>query len=965
MNHYECLFNKLGFKNKQIRDSILGKFNKEIENFKKKNKLNSNDLVEIYRQYVSTTKKQININNFIFIDDTEIILSNSKIKDFFLPFFLIKSVLIIDENKQEFNEWIFSVKYLHYLLDNIYHFNHPKFAHSIDSMESDNRVLSINDENIYEFIDHDWNVIYESSKSIDFEKIKKFKYIPHFDNNKKSDKYFYSLAGLTDKEIADDHSSCFPSLSIFREKLDENSFKNKIAIFHNEDKYFGLKFLKLLDNLYHLNNKGKNFGYLYINFKLLKNISSRQERLEYFAYSLLSLFPYNYQYFEEFFEDNIKNLLSEKENCLVSIIKEILKYFKNEFVNKETSQRKLYPSNKVNDKVLYIVFHNILDSEYNSIIESIILSSNNNFGFKFIAIYPLINVFTFEKFVDYLSERIYITEFSLYFINQKNNTSLIQQQGNGNNQKIKIFNENINDEQKIYDLIRIYHFKEIFVTSINYKSNLESINFLTNYYYNLNIQFDNKERKIIDIDFKNKTIKNKFDEKYKDALNYIKAKTNQNIFKDILGQRDGFDLEKIIISTVLNTIKNFKTLEVQSIFSLRDLKKEKNMNYEFSSFYLKQRSLGGEIFDFGIKIKTSSNKQFLKLGQETFEKTEDELKKISKEKMKIYCSYIQKEFKEKELGDLDGISFFIISPERILENRKSYKLLKKFCKENGYEFILFNLSKRTFFKRNKGKNIPFDYENWNKVNTEFLLDVPKFKDIIDVKNNLQMLSPRRVKNRDEDIEDLNSQKKAKKYIKKEIKRIAKLEYNGTFSDITSLNTNYFAYLYDKNNAAYFFKNKFLDFNINNEDSNNRKINIILYSFEEEKINYIDSSPENEIKKKIVSQKNKKSLKNKQILTSEDKKKENIPIKKNYKIENFIKKKEKMNVKVEKANISTKLGKKEKINIILDEEDEKKIKTEIINNNKKPKINPFVEKITKEKANFMRKRKREIYYSKNE
>ena len=445
-------------------------------------------------------------------------------------------------------------------------------------------------------------------------------------------------------------------------------------------------------------------------------------------------------------------------------------------------------------------------------------------------------MFTFEKFVDYISERIYITEFSLYFINPKNNTSVIQQKGNENNQKIKIFNENINDEQKIYDLIRIYHFKEIFVTSINYKSNLESINFLTNYYYNLNIQFDNKERKIIDIDFKNKTIKNKFDEKYKDALNYIKAKTNQNIFKDILGQRDGFDLEKIIISTVLNTIKNFKTLEVESIFSLRDLKKEKNMNYEFSSFYLKQRSLGGEIFDFGIKIKTSSNKQFLKLGQETFEKTEDELKKISKEKMKIYCSYIQKEFKEKELGDLDGISFFVISPERILENRKSYKLLKKFCKENGYEFILFNLSKRTFFKRNKGKNIPFDYENWNKVNTEFLLDVPKFKDIIDVKNNLQMLSPRRVKNRDEDIEDLNSQKKAKKYIKKEIKRIAKKEYNGTFSDITSLNTNYFAYLYDKNNAAYFFKNKFLDFNINNEDSNNRKINIILYSFEEEKIN---------------------------------------------------------------------------------------------------------------------------------
>jgi len=60
----------------------------------------------------------------------------------------------------------------------------------------------------------------------------------------------------------------------------------------------------------------------------------------------------------------------------------------------------------------------------------------------------------------------------------------------------------------IYDFIRIYHFKEIFVTSVNYEFNLESIHFLIKYLPYLNIEFDNENRRTIDIDFKNKNKKN-------------------------------------------------------------------------------------------------------------------------------------------------------------------------------------------------------------------------------------------------------------------------------------------------------------------------------------------------------------------------------------------------------------------------------------------------------------------------
>ena len=153
MNQFEILFNKLNFKNKKIRDKILVQFNQIIENFKKQNKISSNTLAEIYGQYVSKTKKSITINNFTFQNDSSgILLFNSKTPNICITFQIIKPVSIVDAKKIVSKEWIISVEYLQYLLDNIYQFKHPKFAHSIDSMNSDDSVLSINDNNIFELL---------------------------------------------------------------------------------------------------------------------------------------------------------------------------------------------------------------------------------------------------------------------------------------------------------------------------------------------------------------------------------------------------------------------------------------------------------------------------------------------------------------------------------------------------------------------------------------------------------------------------------------------------------------------------------------------------------------------------------------------------------------------------------------------------------------------------------------------
>ena len=788
MTYFEILFNNLNFNDKNIRNKILGKFFDAIEMFRKRNKITANyNITDIYLQYVLKYKKPFTINNFTFKNDISgILLINNSIPNFCIIFQFLKSVTFIDDKKIQSKEWIISISYLKYLIDYIYKFKHPKFALSTDLMNSDDSILSINGNNIFEFFDNDWNVIYESSKTINYEKIKLYKYIPHYYDSKTTDKYFYKLADIEVNQDELYYSSSSLSLSILFEKL--NCLHNKIIIFHNKDKFFRLNFLKQFDNLYNV----RNIGYMYINFEFLKNIKSPQERLEYLAYCLLSLFPCDYAFFQEFFENEVKNLLSEKESCIDLIIDTIMNYFEKNIFYKDN----------------YIIFDNIVDYKYKNLIDSIIYKNNGNSHFKFIMIFPLINKYVFDTLFDYIPERKELINYSLYFVNLNNINSGIQKQTNENNQNIKVLNDNINNEQMIYDLIRIYNFKEIFITSRNYEINNQSINFLLKYLFCFNIEFDNKKRKILNIYFKNQSIKKIFDNKYQDVLNFIKFKTDENIFKNIGGQRDAYDLEKIFINIMLSTNKkNYKTLELQSIFGLKDVKKEPKINYENCGFYLKQKSFGTEVFDFGIKVKTSTNKQYLKIIHEIFEETEHERQKITKEKIRIYSSFIKNEFKEKGLGVLSDISFIIISPSRILDKKENYKKIKKFCKENGYEFILFNLNDRTFYKRKKGKNIPYNDNNWYNINNNYLLNVPNFNDIININKNVIMVSSRNVKERDEYAEDLSSKFIANRYIKNEIHRISRFEYYGNFSDLTKLHTDYFAYLYDKDNHYIYFFDK--------------------------------------------------------------------------------------------------------------------------------------------------------------
>ena len=850
---YDILFKDYGFE--AIRNKIFDNLISNIEGFFKKNEYNGPD------DFLSKLKEFLKFNpNFIyenfkfkFLGDSAYFYHQKYNFDYNITTLKKYEISLNSDGNDAKEEWIFNYNYLMYLIFKVYNMKNPKITHSFDSINEESSVYSLNEGNIKYFMTDDWKTIYEAKDIIDISKILEIK-TTTFDN-KINKKFFIDLIGLKEinqlpKEFLEYkiYSSSFDDIF----PLDENSNK-KTVIFHNEDIYFRFNLFQQLEYYFQCGL----YGNFYINFQLLRDCK-RKERIERIAYFLSFLFPNDYSNFKTFFEERIKPKISDKLECWLSIINEIINYFiENIFIEKNAdskitasgqknekmdSKNNFYLFNKVNEKKFIFIFDNILKEEENNIVENIIKECSTS-NFIFFIIYSLKNEFTSKQFIKYVNKPYDVFyPFSLYFANIKNFEAISPQY----NEEIesKIFNKsNIDDEILVYDLIRIFNFRSIFVDSINSDGNYKSLGFLSKYIQYLNINFDNKNKKIINISFKNKNIEKEFKDMYDETMTQIKTK-NEILFNNINGQRDGFDIEKIIISNIISKGKEgFNILEAKSIFGLKDLNKKEKVNYKISNFILTQKSSCGEMFDVACKI-IKENKQYVKLGQITSIKTEEEKKKLSIEKIRINCSYLQKEFKEKELGEIDGISFCIIAPLRIRENNnKSYKDLKKFCRENNYEFILFDINKGSFFKRNNGKFFDIDFF---EVDNQFLLNFENFSEIITIDKPLKILSVRKVKDRDEDKEDLDSNQIAKCYINNNIKRIAKFEFFGSLTDLKGLKENYFLYIYfQKKISIYYYKDRIVKIIKQKEDDkiDTKKYTLILYSTEIINDKYLDSSKE--------------------------------------------------------------------------------------------------------------------------
>ena len=876
--HYDVLVKDLKFND--VRNKIFDDLNYKINTFISQNDDYKN-LKDFLSKFVVYKNNYPDITLCDFKFDTRgniIYFYHKNFKDFTYTISYVKKfqISLNSDGSEAKDEWIFNDDFLMYLIYNVYNMKNPKFAHRIESIQDESSIISLNENNLEEYIEKDWNVIYEAKESINFDKILGIKKKDFID--KENDEFFKDLIGFKKignlpKDYREYKTYCSSLDKIF---LKRNLANKRTIIFHNEDIYFRYNLLSELERTYDT----REFGNFYINFELLRDIK-RHELLERIAYFLSFLFPKDYEKYRKFFEEKIKYKISDDLNCWKEIIIEIIDYFENNIFKKEkeklnegdknkksndnnnrTLNENIQLFNNVDNKKFIIVFDNILTKEENEIIESIINDYYKD-NFMFFTIYPLMNEFTENKFIEYINKP-YDTHspFSLLFANiidfEKKSPKYEEKTD------IKIF-EGVkqNDEMIIYDLIRIFNFKSIFVDSINRDINSKSLEFLVKYMKYLNIKFDNTGKKIINISFKNKFIENQFKTKYDNILTIIKTKNNLS-FNNLIGQKDGFDLEKIIINEIIYSQKEeFKTLKVKSIFGLKQIEKEEKIDYQNSNFFIKQKSLTGEMVDFAFKI-IKDKKQYLKMAQMTSTKTKEEKEKLSIDIMKINCSYLKKTFKENNLGDINGVSFCIIAPIRILEDKNTddYISLKEFCEENNYEFILFDINKSLFYKRENEDNIKIDIFD---INIKYQLDIIGFDKIITIDKPLKIKSLRKVKGRDKDKED-SDVRTALKLTKENVKRIAKFEYTGVFNDLKGLEKNYFAYIYFKEKSYIYFYNNTIINTFGDQIIGNKQLILILYFVKPITNEYLNSTKimkiDNEDKEKIPKKKNKKKKKKK-------------------------------------------------------------------------------------------------------
>ena len=838
MEQIEEFFIKNNFKD--IRNQVFKEFYNEIIGYGQEN---TNFLLKYQLYLLENNNTLISVKGFtFFLTSFEIFLKNDKQKKFQINFETIKIINFYDKMDVAHEEYICNSEYLKYIIHKVYQMNNPQFSNDEDSTNTDKSTISITDENISNFINY--NAIYDSKHGIiDYKEIKKLKEIEFSSPNEKiKDKYFLKLVGLDKfqniEQMMTDPSLKYASIAELLSNI--KKVKTETIIFHNGNDFLPFNVLAKFDGLYNR----YHYKYLYIDFNLFEKLN-HNERLEHLIYCLLSLFPIEYSDFEKFVENNIKDFLTKNVECLSDIIPKVINYIKNNILKDKNNKE---DSTKLKDDIYYIIFNDVDNEEYFKIIKKIIDECDLKNNFRFFIIIPLSNTYTINQFFEFISQ-----EKKIFFSNYINIERVDQYIKEDISISPGFFSED-KKEQNLYDLLRIYHFEKIFCNGNNYP-----VSFLKKYMKFINIQFDNIYQKINKIAFKNETILKYFDEKYEDLLRFVKIK-QEHKYENINKQMDQFELEKLIISEIISDKKDFKVLYVKSIFGLQEIQKEENINYQFINFIIKQKCATAEVFDFAIKIIVG-NKSYLKLFQVTSFKSEDDLKKLCLERLKVYISYIIKLFKENNLGEIDGTSFGIITFTEIYGSEQ-YKDLKKFCKTNNYEFVLFNLQENSFKIRENQKYI--DYNNGlYTFNNIYDLNVLKFENIIQLNNNisLRMLSTRNVPGRDETKEDEEAQKKYNIYTDnndKIIIRSCKLGYYGKFNDLKRLNEDFLVYYYSKDKKYYFYNNEIKSEGIIDQLKN--RITIVLYSQLNQLKEYINSSVEIGEEKNISEKKSKKKLK---------------------------------------------------------------------------------------------------------
>ena len=433
------------------------------------------------------------------------------------------------------------------------------------------------------------------------------------------------------------------------------------------------------------------------------------------------------------------------------------------------------------------------------------------------------------------------------------------------NYDIKVFKQNIKEKiSKLIDdnnkieylifLIEILHLKQLLKNKnlLYYNNNIYLMKFLPYIYVSLKIE--NNSISINKIKFRTNFI----EEIIYDQINFLLSKNiiTDDVFKFIRTKStEGIYIEKEIIYYLITKIINFEKAKIEKIYCFDSNVDEKIITYikNKKNIIFIQKSESAPLYDFGVIIYING-KPIFKGYQIGINKPLSSLLQLYIEKVKIdslyFISKINKFLDEK----ITEFSFGIITTKyaydsqtknNIIKNDnnnnfnyeleidnyddinnnkkeeekdneyKNYNIMKKFCNDNKYEFIIFDPINNSFFinKNENLENIVFhDYYDKNLMN-----NVTNYICRNEDNYNLTKLP----------IYPNEITKTDREYISNSINTIAKdkqLNLIGKFIkdeniniDFDLINDNYLIYSNFKEKKIIYFKNKF--FCDDSKDSN--------------------------------------------------------------------------------------------------------------------------------------------------
>ena len=621
-------------------------------------------------------------------------------------------------------EWICNPYYALYLIFYVYKL---KNAYHRKSSESSNSLLIMSSEDIDKLVIKNKNKIksvIEIKGDLNLQqlitKIRNPSKYPNFIN----EYITYSLKDPSKLNQYEKDENIFNEVYRYFEKFIIK--KNFTVIFNYDDDLNTIIKMKLLKDLHSLNQ----IRYIYINLKTINSITNIIEKKKYLAFLLITIFNNDYKNCKKYIKEALENI--QFPDYLFSLIKEVNRINNILISNYNNVNSKLnnydLPNlhviiDNINNENDFDIFRNFLNINNNKIYKDI-----NDLKIKFIGICNIETDFCNKLFISIKDKPSNERGYTVEYLNTNNESNQKKLSDDLKNYIKELFNKK--NIAIFKEFIIILHFEE-------FKNECDEIDFqfLFKYrkYLNFEIKKDDDDLLYINaVDFKNEEIKTIFKNNYKEL--YLYFLNNEDDMKEIFGEKNGIFFEKqlifdILTEKILNEENlNFKELSINTIYCM-NTKKIDLTNYKDNNILFNQQSKTGEIYDFAI-----AKEDYFKGFQISNRKSFDDLKKLIK--TVIATDFSNTKNALKEIKEYQKFSFGIITSKAVFDDYNSkkgnkektdYYLMKDYCQQNNYEFLIYDLTKREFFIENNG--VLTSYKDFYVFNDNYKINVPNLNEI--------------------------------------------------------------------------------------------------------------------------------------------------------------------------------------------------------------------------------------------